>query len=197
MVAAPLLGLWFVWRSPSWHSETRQSDLANCFHFSFFHVLPLWEESITSSIKPSLLRRLHLLQTYSISTMNTCSKTSFQGSVMHSPPSCLSFKEGKLCHHQLQARDTSVSQLRQITHNIFLALPTHLNLQTAIIFASFLGCSRQQAWDYPCRPFQELISWACPKNKRKSWARLPFISSSAVPSQKAGLPPASLNLTLG
>lgn len=136
----------------------RQSDLANCFHFSFFHVLPSGEESITSSIKPSLFRRLHLLQTYSTPTMNTCSKTSFQGAVVHSPPSCLSFKEGTLCHHQLPVRDVSVSQLRQITSNIFLALPTDLNLQTAIIFASFLDCSRYQAWDYSCRPFQELIS---------------------------------------
>lgn len=174
--------------------QTRLSDLANCFQFSFFQVLPLWEGSVTSSIKPSLFRRPRLLQIYSISTVNTCSKTSFQGSLMHSPPSCLSSEVGTLCHHQLLVRDTSVSQLREITYNIFLASPTNLNLQTAMISASFLDCSRHHTWDYPCRPFQELISWACPKDKWKIWVRLPFISGSAVPSQKAALPPASLYL---
>lgn len=49
----------------------------------------------------------------------------------------------------------------------------------------------------PCRPLQELISWASPRDKRKPWGRLPFISSSAAPSQKAGLPPASFYLPVG
>jgi len=98
---------------------TRQTDLASCFHFSSFHLLPSWEESMISSIKPSRSRRLHLLQTSSTPTVNTCSQTHFQGSAVFSP-SCLSVKEGMFYHCQLLLTYLSVPQLRQIASNISL-----------------------------------------------------------------------------
>lgn len=163
MVIASLPGLWFVWRPPSsFLAFLRQKDRLTLptVSTSVFSMSFLCEKQASSLHKTIIIQKTssppdlqHFHYEHSM-----YSKTSFQGSVMHSPLSCQSFEEGMLCHCQLPVRDMSVSHLRQITYNTFLPLSTNLNLRTAIIFSSFLDCSRRQAWDYPCRPFQEFIS---------------------------------------